>query len=348
MQETAAMRYLSFTKTLMTLGALWILMMLSSCGPEENPQVDFPDPGIQVIEISASNRAGHYYSLAEKKIISDYGINDWDLKFCSQNDKFYIYLNTAKNMQIARYGGKYSDPVSMYATNNWVRDVVKGGKEISAIGEWGDFSYSNPKSYGYTYLVNRGQVHYIGEFGYRKIQVLGCANGVYHLVVANPGDSRGDTLRIEKKPEQKYVYVSLDRVPKVVDIEPPMNRWDLLFTQYGLCKTVALDSTQTDTSYTWTDYVILNNEGRMISCDTARDFNSISFWTAENYTYHNYFNYIGNRWRYLDAVKGRYELSNWKTYIIRDTKNHIYKIQFTSVQKPDQGTTRIEFRIKNL
>jgi hypothetical protein len=324
------------------------IFLLSSCGPEENPQVDIHDPEIQVIEINTSNQSGHFYSLAQKKTIASFSMNDWDLKFCSQNDKFYIYQNTAKNMRIARYDGKFSDPISAQTGFAWKKDIVKEGKEITAMGSWGDFSFLNPKSYGYTYILDLGYINYVNEFGYRKIQVLGCSNNIYTIRIGQLDDPVGDTLKIEKRQELSYVYFSFKNRGKVVDIEPQNNDWDLLFTQYGLSKPIVKDSLTVDTSYSHTDYIILNTAGRVIACDTARSFDKITFWDAEKYTYHSAFNYIGNRWRYLNTNNNNYDLSNWRVFIIRDTKNHIYKIEFKSIQKTSSGYTRIEFKVKNL
>lgn len=348
MERTTLNNHRFISKILPVLVFVAGILQLSSCGPEENPQVELNDPEIQVIEINTANQSGHFYNLALKKTVSSFAMNDWDLKFCSHSDKFYIYQNTAKNMRIARYDGKFSDPISSQAGFAWKKDIVKDGKEISAMGSWGDFTFLNPKSYGYTYILDLGYINYVNEFGYRKIQVLGCSNNIYTLRIAQLDDPEGDTIKIEKRPEQNYVYFSFKNKGKVVDIEPSNNDWDLLFTQYGLSKPIFKDSLTTDTSYHQTDYIILNTNGRVVACDTARSFDKITFWDAEKYTYHSIFNFIGNYWRFLDISSSNYKLSPTKIFIIRDTKNHIYKIEFKSVQKTGSGYTRIEFRIKNL
>lgn len=347
--KRATTKYYLFINQLQAVFPLVIFILFhTSCGPEENPQVEIKDPEIQVIEINTSGQSGHFYNLALKKTVASFAMNDWDLKFCSQNDKFFIYQNTAKNMRIARYDGKFSDPISAQSGFAWKKDIVKDGKELTAMGSWGDFSFLNPKSYGYTYIIDLGYINYVNEFGYRKIQVLGCSNNVYTIRIGLLNDTEGDTLKIEKKADLNYIYFSFKNKGHIVDIEPSNTNWDLLFTQYGLSKPIVKDSLTVDTSYSYTDYVILNTNGRVIACDTARNFEKITFWDAEKYNYHSAFNYIGNRWRYLNTSNNNYDLSNWRVFIIRDSKNHIYKIEFLTILKTGSGYTRIEFKIKNL
>lgn len=326
----------------------YMIILFGSCTQPDKPPIVIPDPELQSVEINTSDYATHYYSLSQKKIIASKKITDWDLRFCSQGDKYYIYLNTAKNMKFTKYDGKFSDILSPSSFSNWQTDLLKDGKILSSLGSWGDFLFANPKSYGVTYILNLGSVEMVNEFGFRKIQILGFADNAYILKYGKLNDPLGDTIKIEKKSAYNNVYFSFNENGKVVVIEPPLTTWDLNFTQLGISKLVFKDSMVVDTSYSWSDFVLFNDIGRQITCDTIKNFDAITFWDAEKYSYYTSIDYIGSRWRYLDFKLGNYVLSKRKIYIIKDNQNRIYKIEFQSIDKSNPKVTKIGFRIKNL
>ena len=263
-------------------------------------------------------------------------------------DKYYFYLNTAKNMRIARYTGKFSDSIKTRNITNWQSDIMKDGKALTAMGAWGDFSFTNPKSYGYTYVIDLGYLNSVDEFGYRKIEILGCTDNYYRIKYGMLNDIYGDTLKIEKKGDYNNIYVLLEAKAKEVIIEPPSADWDLAFTQYGLYSPVIKDGIIVDTAYSWTDMILLNTTGRQIASDTVKAFDDITFWDAEIYIYANSIDFIGNKWRYLNTVNKRYEVYKKNIYILKTADNHIYKIEFKSVDKSNTRITKIEFKVKNL
>lgn len=332
------------------LGAvvLGILFFLDSCVPPEQPLIDIPDPSVQTIEIDVDGLSSHYYSLSQKKVVASNKIADWDLRLCAQSDKYYVYLNTAKHMRIARYDGKFGDLVKVSMIKNWQSDIVKNGKDITAMGSWGDFSFTNPKSFGYTYILDMGYLNYLQEFGFRKIQVLGCSDNFYTIKYGALDDPEGDTIQIEKKGDYNNLFVSLNKIGKVVEIEPPSASWDLNFTQFGLSQLIIRDSVILDTAYTWTDFIVFNNTQRQIACDSFKTFDSITFWDAENYNYSKAIDFIGNSWRSLVAQPSTFAITERRNFIIKDNKNHIYKIEMIAIDKSNPKVSKISFRVKNL
>ncbi|MFM9945129.1 MAG: hypothetical protein ACKVQB_07820 [Bacteroidia bacterium] len=323
-------------------------ILFFSCEEPKDSITVITDPEFQSIEINANQFATHYYSLGQKKTISSNKITDWDLRFCAQNDKYYIYLNTTKNMRIARYDGNFSDTIAAADIKNWQLDIMKSGKCMSAMGNWGDFSFSNPKSFGYTYIIDMGYINFVNEFGYLKIEVLGFTNGHYTLKFGLLNDPNGDTIAIEKKNEFDYMYLQLLPKAKVVNIEPPSSQWDLVFTQYGLSSQVIKNGTIVDTGFTWTDMILLNSNGRTIAVDTLKEFDKITFWDAEKYIYDNAIDYIGNKWRFFNFQNKAYEVTKKNIYVVKKSDNRIYKIELKSVDKSIPGITKIGFKVKNL
>ncbi len=327
---------------------LVLSIFLSACTETEKPMPEIPAPVLQSVEINTNYLASHYYSLSQKKVIASHQISDWDLRLCSQNDKYYIYLNTAKNMRIAKYNGKFSDTVHQLNLVKWQMDMITDGKAITGMGSWGDFSFTNPKSYGYTYLVDLGYYTAGNELGYRKIEIIGCTNNQYIIKYGLLNDPLGDTLKIDKKSGFNNVYVLLESKAKVVEVEPPSASWDLLFTQYGLSSPVKVDGKISDTVFSFTDMILLNNVGRQIYCDSIKSFDKITFWDAEKYTYSSAIDFIGNKWRFYNSSSDQYEVSNKNVYIVKTSDNRIYKIQIRSVDKRIAGITKIDFMVINL
>jgi len=327
---------------------LCIVFFLDACVPKEQPLIEIPDPAVQTIEINTENLATHYYSLSQKKVLTSHKITDWDLRLCSQSDKYYVYLNTAKHMRIARYVGKFGDLIKVSTIKNWQSDIVKNGKDITAMGSWGDFSFANPKSYGHTYIVDLGYLNYLQEFGFRKIQILGCSGNFYTIKYGALNDPEGDTIQIEKNNNFNNLFFSFSNNGKIVEIEPPNSSWDLNFTQFGLANLIIKDSLVVDTAFTWTDFIVFNNTQRQIACDTFKAFDDITFWDAENYNYSKAMDFIGNSWRTLFAQPNIYMITDSHNFIVKDSKNHIYKIEFRTVDKSNPKVTKISFRVKNL
>lgn len=323
-------------------------IFLSACTETEKPMPEIPAPVLQSVEINTNYLASHYYSLSQKKVITSHQISEWDLRLCSQNDKYYIHLNTAKNMRIARYNGKFSDTMHPLNSVKWQMDMIADGKVITGMGNWGDFSFTNPKSYGYTYLVDLGYYTAGNELGYRKIEIIGCTNNQYIIKFGLLNDPLGDTLKIDKKSGFNNVFVLLESKAKVLEVEPPSAKWDLLFTQYGLSSQVKVDGKISDTVFSFTDMILLNNAGRQIYCDSIKSFDKITFWDAEKYTYSSAIDFIGNKWRFYNSSSDHNEVSNKNVYIVKTSDNHIYKIQIRSVDKNAAGITKIEFMVINL
>ena len=335
-------------KTLIAAGLLVIAGMFSACGPNENPLVVVPEPEFETIEIDANGMGMHYYSLKDKQVIAALPMNSWDLRICAQTDKYYFYVNTGKNMRIAKYDGKFSDAINVNTISQWQTDLVKNGKILTAMGAWGDFSFANPKSYGFTYVVDLGYLNMAGEFGYRKIEILGCSANTYTIKYGLLDDVNGDTIEIAKSATHNNVFFSFANGGNEVKIEPPASDWDLLFTQFGLATQVLKDSIAIDTTFSLTDMVFLNNTGRQLFCDTLKTFDNITFWDAENYSYSQNVDFIGNRWRYFDSGTNQFVLRKQKVFVLRDLQNHLYKFEFTKVDKSIPGKTRIEFKVKNM
>jgi len=329
---------------------IFILIILGvvSCADTDHPLPVIPDPELQTITINTSGLATHYYSLGQKKIISSNKITDWDLRFCSQSDKYYIYLNTAKHMRIAKYDGNFQDNINPSKISSWQWDILKDGKALTSLGGWGDFSFTNPKSFGLTYVIDLGYLNYFQEFGYRKITVLGFMDNQYLLKFGLLNDPDGDTIKIEKNPAYNSIYLSLVSTGKVVKIEPPITDWDLVFTQYGFANQVFNNGKVIDTAYQWTDAILLNNEGRQLASDTTKKFDDITFWDAEKYVYSSHIDFILNKWRFYNTATNRYEISGNNIYILKNNKNHMYKIELLSVDKTNPFQTVIGFKVKNL
>ncbi len=122
----------------------------------------------------------------------------------------------------------------------------------------------------------------------------------------------------------------------------------MLFTQYGLSSPVKIDGKISDTVFSFTDIILLNNAGRQIYCDSIKSFDKITFWDAEKYTYSSAIDFIGNKWRFYNSSSSKYEVSNRNVYIVKTSDNRIYKIQIRSVDKSNTGITKIEFMVINL
>ncbi len=323
------------------------LMVFCSCADPEHPMPPIPEASQESITIDVENLAAHYYNLANRKIVKSNRIVDWDLKFCNGAAKFQIFLNTTKNMNISRYQGKFSDAINLKDLTRWETDVLVNEKMESALGNWGDFAFTDPKSFGYTYVIDLGYLRIQNEFGYRKMEVLGFSNHRYLIRYGTLDDPVGDTVSILKSDNAHYSYLSFNDKAKQVQIEPDIHSWDILFTQYGMTKVSKRQNQTNDTTFSWEDMILLNTNGRTIACDSTLKFDEITFWDAEAYHYSSKQFFIGSSWRFLNANHD-WEISKFPLYVIKTQGNFLYKIELNSLSKSDPTKTVIGFRIKNL
>ena len=157
-----------------------LILAIQGCFIEEKPLPAIAPFDVQ-LETDLQGQGQIFFSLKDRQIVAFNSIYDWDLGFSCRSDKFNIILNSAKGM--AAYNTDETSFTNEYPDilYPWVYDNPNGSPDSSSIGTWGDFSFSNPQSYEYVYIINLGFGADDKPLGLRKFKVEGCKEGRYKV-----------------------------------------------------------------------------------------------------------------------------------------------------------------------
>ena len=294
-----------------------IAIIITGCFKPDTPIIEPESERIFIID-STLGPAQIFYSLAQRKVVKTNSIYAWDLAFDCREDGFYIKLNSAKGMGAYNTGNRNFDLDYKKNYYPFKYDAQDGDLKKTAIGNWGDFSFKNPQSYGYVYIVNRGLFEQSRKIGIKKMILKGFRDGFYNILFADPDGANQFFARIPKSTNSHFTYFTFEEGGKVVQVEPPLNSWDLLFTPF-------IDSInhfkyifKMDDVNAVYDGVLFNLNSRMMSEDKERSFEEINFRFLETYQFTSKENYIGKRFWFWDEIYNTQAVYPYPTYILKD------------------------------
>lgn len=331
-----------------TIVILLIGFCLTGCFTEEEPILPLPPNETEISTYKPVN-GQVYFSLKEGKIIKQNSIEAWNIAFSCAENKYEILLNTARGMGCFNTNSKdfYQD----YQNGDypWLYDRMNGKEGSSCIGDWGDFSFENPQSFGTVYLVHLGLDLSGNPTGIVKMKVEGFVENTYDILI---GDLEGKYERhylVEKNDSFNYAYLSFE-TSDVVNIEPPKNDWDMLLTSYVKHKT--LNTSQlffsVTNEYSIIDGILLNPYKREIAHEFTYGFDELNFFKAEAYPYTDTLDYIGAKWYLWNSGEKRFYMSKKNTFVIRDEDKNYYAIKFTKFRKERTTKNDVGFVFKSL
>jgi hypothetical protein len=173
--------------------------------------------------------------------------------------------------------------------------------------------------------------------GIRKIVFQEVTDSTYSFRYANLDGSNENTFTIFKDPTRNLICFSFDEGGKQLNLEPPKEDWDLLFTQY----TTLLYTDEGDPYPYLLTGVITNPAGVLVAQDTIYDFISIDFDKAKSLIYSDALDEIGYDWKdpVGDVSSGNvtYVIVEGRYYVVLDTEGFYYKLRFISFYNLDNG-----------
>ena len=226
-------------------------------------------------------------------------------------------------------------PVNAIELRNSNLDWELGAFTVNDVGEssnWLEYSFDNNitfQSGTKIYIINYGQES-------KKIKINSLVDGTFNLTIANLNGSDEQILNINtlNYSEKAFVFYSLTN-DEIIDREPIISNWDILFTKYKE-EYVTLDG---DTM----PYIVtgaLSNGNLLAQHDGFLDVNP-SFESLD-LTYD--INTIGYDWK---QYSGSYTIiDNRSYYILNQDQTSLYKIIFQSFAGGQSGN--MSFLIEEL
>lgn len=248
----------------------------------------------------------------------------WDLAFESSKNGWHVMLNYSNYIGILNTGSTDFTATS-YATagKKWFYDASSGNLDSTAVGDWRNPVVGNPE----VYLV--GKYDGVGYTPFQKIRFLQVTDSSYVFEYAAINNSNSKTETIKKDTTCNLTYYSLSSKSKVA-VEPPKNKWDLLFTQY---MTTLFTNEGVPTPYLVRG-VYINSNQVSVMLDSITGYDNITIQSIIESKLRNLQDIIGYNWKSVEINQSSntavYAIRQKYSYIIKDNKGEFYKLRFLS------------------
>ncbi len=292
------------------------ILLCWSCLREEHP-LPSPIPGnieTVTIEIGFPYLYQVYYDCKTNTIIQSNTKFDWDIAFESSPEGFHILLNNALGMLAVNLGDKPLSHIPEVSDISWSWDNPNGNLDSTAIGDW--------RGKNSLFLINR-QYDDEGKFiGYEKMKISFVDETQYSVSFCPKDSVNATTLIIPKKFDKNFVFLSFSDGGKILDLEPPKNDWDLLFTNHHH----KFDNLPLP--FVLTQVLTNKYSGVIAAEDNEGKFTSIMLQDTLQYSFTNVWDEIGYDWKIRNSSDNSFTIDAQKSFLIKATDTKYYKIRF--------------------
>lgn len=318
---------------LITFICLWAFF--ASCEKKESPITLPPksDGSVLQVDMGPTYDYQFFVNLETQKIVHISQCRQWDLAFQSGPNEIGVYLNGAKQMAALATGDTNFASVNTVDTvqgsKTWKVDQASGEVDSTAIGDW-----TQKKQVYLIRLDNTGQQ-------IRKIQLLDEDIFQYRFMVGDVTSTQGAVITVPKNKNQNYTYFSFDFLTTVENVEPNKADWDIQFTLYN---------------YTFYDQnpplpyvvngVLLNKSSTSAYHDSVTVYDGIDANFASSVPLSNRRDVIGYAWKIFDRDLNFYTVDKRYNYIIKNQRNHYFKLRFLDFYSSGgvKGSPKFEYK----
>ena len=212
---------------------------------------------------------------------------DWHLKFENSANGWSIFLNTMRNVAIHNTRKTdYNEIDPNWNTFNlpWQLDVPTPLGSLPALRNWGDFSFSNPKSFKNVYLISLTDNSKTTIY---KLQILDASEDKYHIRYGTLAGGPTNSAWILKNSEYGHSYFSLTQEKNLI-IEPKKSEWNICFTYLSDSISSYQNIPHVPTinkAFGLYHGIVLNKENTEVFIDTSTTFEGIDFFYARDLEY---------------------------------------------------------------
>jgi len=334
---------MNFIKQNVYLLALGLAAGLSAC-KEEAPFTPIePIAGTHTIEVGPRYENQVFIDLSTGKTVSK-SANSWDIAFESTGG-MAIRTNNAKKAGVAKMSTTDFASVTTAPAASTIRyDDLSGDLTKTAVGTWGS---SNGTSDKQVYVINLGNnpPSSAEAIGYKKFVINSFTNGKYNITYSNLNGS--DLHTVEVTPDTRFNFTYFSFANGVVEVEPEMGKWDLVFSgatvpgggpsgsyvvtvgaftnRYDGVQ-VAVDNPGKDLSSTDNPDAPINtfpSSNSRFEAIAKADFSTLANAGIDAQI-------IGRSWWQILAphAQQNYKVYDWKTYILKDNEGKHFKLRF--------------------
>ncbi len=341
------------TNKFLTLILSISILAFTSCSDDDGPSgpIDIVIEGATISpEVGGPNQQNQVYVDLSTNTVTSVQRDSWDLGFYSGSE-FRVVINGSVYMAVAQL-----DATDINAVNSTTPQVQELQPQV-AVGTFQAASaafidspegnitgtaiaeVSNVAANNHVYLVNlgfevgtttpaTGSVAVSGSArGWKKIRILRAGNN-YVLQYADLDATTFEEVTISKDTNYNFTFFSFNTETEV-SVEPEKSKWDLNFTVF----TSVIDGFG---AYGYADFVVNNTKANALVYMVDTDVDAITYndFTISNVVDANFSNdqrVIGSSWRNGGGPGTLPSLKENVFYIISDTDNNLYKLQFLAL-----------------
>lgn len=293
-----------------------LFILLVSCDKGELPKpVSTLSSSESTIQVGLGSNYENqvFFSLRERKIISQNNREIWDLAFESSENGTLIRLNSSKLMAAKRTNK--TDITSFTSTNSagYKHDIPNGKVDSTAFGTW--------QNHDSVYVIDRGLTTTGNAIGRMKLKIISVSETSFEIEFCPINSTTPISFSVTKSNENPWTYFSFDNQGSILEIAPKSTDWDILISAY------------THVYHDYTPYsvtgVLLNpnlTSARIIN----KAFESVSYLDFATQTLSFDWDIIGFDWKTYNFDSGQYEVDNSKTFLIHTQENRVFKLRFVN------------------
>jgi hypothetical protein len=330
-----------------------VFIAFTSC-QKEDEAVILPPPG-DLTKVIADIGAGPsyneqvYVSLSKNMQVSR-NIKDWDIAFEASPNGYRVYLNTGKNMFACHTGVSSFTDVDTVG-KEWHVDNAHLDDDSTAIGTW----YANNLSTNEVLVIDRGKIFYNGASAsqrFKKIKLESVNTTSYTFSYSDFNSSVPVSFTLNKNADYSLMYFSFDGGGHAVDIAPPKDEWDVVFTRY--IYTFFEEPVGSPFRYYLVTGGLINRWNEVTGVKLVKDsipgyisFEQVNAVSATSFTYTKNADVIGYDWKALDNSLNFVVLPN-RYYLVKDRSGFIYKMRFIDFYSTTGASGYITFQYQRL
>lgn len=308
---------------------LSVAVLFSSCEKDEDVAVVLPPPGnvaFDSVSMGATYDTMVFVDLSTgAKTSRPFRI--YDLAFEASSDGQFIYLNTGKYMFAARTSfTDFASADTVHAAWNIDSENLNG--DSTAIGR---NKNTNGSVINTVIFIDRGKYDFTGAERFRKMQIINLDDNEYQIRYSKIDNSDYHEFTITKNSLYSLMYFSFSDGGKLIDVAPPKNNWDVVFTRY----VHTFYDQPIPFRYYLVNGVLLNvwagEQTAMLKKDSLPNykvFDDLVYADVSNYTFTNDGGQIGFDWKYYDFNLSTYVIRPDQYYLLKDYEGLYYKIKF--------------------
>lgn len=287
------------------------------------------------VGLSYSNRS--YYSLSNGEA-ANVPNNGWDLAFDLGAFGSSIRSNGQAGVNVYLYPNGDASAWSTADTAghaNW--KVLHNSEESWDIGAFDKgIVLSNPFDLGwgvynqFNHTVYGDSIYFVEtpSGAWKKLLIESMSTTTFTFKYAN-ADGTNEVSEVFQKatyPGKRFVYYSLTG-ETLLDLEPVMSAWDIMFTKY-------IAELAPDVYYPVTG-VLNNKHVRVAKADDLADPYAAT--NYQGFAFDSVANAIGYDWKSFNMGTFQYDLADSTAYFLKDTSGAVHRIIFTKFEGASTG-----------